>query len=449
MPYPSTKLTENENEVVGNFSKSWEINNSAYLEPSSFNAFKAPKSNLFVSDGTLKPYVNYEYSFSGDAPVIGLFSQYVLPSGGLYTYNFSEYSPNTMVIGNNISHTVPKSIAQDYNILPYDYFDNYDRSKIPFVRFADGALWQVSLASATGVAGQLNVELSKMPDGDFTLTSTSGGQNSEDLGVRMSVMADIIDDFIGTSGINDHGVNSIHMVNFTTGRVFMPQGLDVNGDFDVNDALVDVASVRQGKALGMIPSGEGESISQLSLFNMTRSLNAFPYCVPPMGVGIPQVSNRHRYGPWVTNFNKKFAGNVDYVMDDSLVPENFIIPLYGTIPTGVTFSLDESLSGFAGLNLAGQSTANSIDNFLLFADEQGTITLPGAPKITSIGEALVLDSLTIAPYVTDISVKMSNDNIETTYNFRTYSPRQSRTNRDIIKKIQKMSNSIKSIYKGR
>lgn len=90
------------------------------------------------------------------------------------------------------------------------------------------------------------------------------------------------------------------------------------------------------------------------------------------------------------------------------------------------------------MNLAGQAYANSIDNFDLFAEEQGTITIPGAPLITNIADALLG-----GPLVTDISINLSAGSLQTTYNFRTYAPRAGRSNRDLIKRVEKISNTIK------
>jgi hypothetical protein len=448
-PYTSTKIPEDSESIVGNVEKSWDMSQSAYLEPYAFNSLEAPKSNLFVSDGTISPYVNYSYKMESETGDSGIFSSFTLPSGGTYIYDFSEYDPSSMVHGSGLAHTVPSFVDTKYSYVPGEYFSNYDRSKIPFSRISDNSVWTATINSTPNVAGN-NVNFTIPKNKTDTLVVTESGQwETDDLGVRMDVMASVIDDFsIVGSGSNDYGSNMIHMVKFKTNRVYYPTSDIENEDFDF--PLTRRTNAVNAKRQGFnVPIPSGEKTMKTSLFNKLQKFEMFPAVVAPLGIGIPQISNRHRYGPWVTTFNKKFAGNVEFVTDDSLVPENHLIPLYGSLPSGVTFSLSESFSGTAGLNLAGQAIANSIDNFSLFADEQGTITIPGSPNITRIGEALNLDGIEIAPYITDMGVQITNNTITTTYNFRTYSPRANRTNRDIINRIQKVSNGIKNLYKGR
>jgi len=448
LPYVGTKLAENSQSIVGNVEKSWEITDSAYLEPYAFNSLEAPRSNLFVSDGKINPYVNYSYKLQSETGDSGIFSSFVVPSGGTYVYDFSEYSPENMVHGSGLAHTVPNSVSSKYSYVPGEYFSNYDRSKIPFSRISDNSVWTANLNVTQNVAGDnVNFVIPKNNTNTLVVTESDAWQK-DDLGVRMNTMASIIDDFttIG-SGSNDYGSNMIHMIKFTTNRVYYPASDVQNADFD--RPLTEAMNTINLNVNGFnVPKPNVNTIKK-SLFEKLQRFDMFPATVAPLGIGIPQISNRHRYGPWVTTFTKKFAGNVEFITDDSLVPENHLIPLYGSLPSGVTFSLSESFSGTAGLNLAGQALANSVDNFTLFADEQGTITFPGSPTISSIGEALNLDGVEIAPYITDMSVQISDNNISTTYNFRTYSPRANKTNRDIINKIQKLSNSIKSLYKGR
>jgi hypothetical protein len=119
------------------------------------------------------------------------------------------------------------------------------------------------------------------------------------------------------------------------------------------------------------------------------------------------------------------------------VPENFLIPTY--FGQFGDFTLSQT-SGLEGLNLAAQGRANAIDDFTLFAVEEGSIKIPGAPAIKRIG-----DSLYGLPQVTDISVNVSNSNIDTSYSFKTISPRFNKNNRDIEKTLSKISNKIKKI----
>jgi hypothetical protein len=143
----------------------------------------------------------------------------------------------------------------------------------------------------------------------------------------------------------------------------------------------------------------------------------------------------------MSNYTTLYCGKVEFEVHDELRPENYIIPNYGSLTlSGGTFSsgILSQLSGFAGMNLAGQAIANSIDNFSFFAQEEGSITLPGLPKITKIGQNLLS-----GPRVTDINVNIdAGSNISTTYNFRQNSPRLGRTNKDVVKVLNKLSKTV-------
>jgi hypothetical protein len=168
---------------------------------------------------------------------------------------------------------------------------------------------------------------------------------------------------------------------------------------------------------------------------------AHPASIPPKLVGIPQSSNRYRYGPWFTDNNFIYAGKVDFVIDDSIVPEEFLLPLYGSLsPQG--FSLTENISGFTGMNLAGQAIANSIDGYRLFAAEEGSVTIAGAPLISKIG-----DSLFAFPglYVTDISITQNATSVSTSYTFSSVNPRSGKSTKDVVNRIRNISSKIKQL----
>jgi hypothetical protein len=175
--------------------------------------------------------------------------------------------------------------------------------------------------------------------------------------------------------------------------------------------------------------------------------------VSPRSIGIPQQSNRYVYGPWITNFSETiYCGKFDYEQNEELVPENFLIPIYGTINTNwqvvdqdgnvqrvVESVKGTSLSGFAGMNLAGQAIANSIDDFSLFAQEEGNLTLKGLPIITKVGQVLLN-----GPRITDISISFNGSDVQTTYNFRTLTPRVGKTSKELLKQLRKISNTIRN-----
>jgi hypothetical protein len=66
--------------------------------------------------------------------------------------------------------------------------------------------------------------------------------------------------------------------------------------------------------------------------------------------------------------------------------------------------------------------------------------MPGLPAIKRIG-----DGLYGLPQVTDIKINVSSDRVETSYSFKTISPRFNKTNRDLEKNLTKISNKIKKI----
>ena len=107
---------------------------------------------------------------------------------------------------------------------------------------------------------------------------------------------------------------------------------------------------------------------------------------------------------------------------------------------GKPFASLSQTSGFTGMNLAGQGRANAIDNFGLFAIEEGSMTLPGAPGIVRIG-----DGLYGIPQISDIKINVTASNIETTYSFKTIAPRFGKNTRDLEKKLTKISNDIKKL----
>jgi hypothetical protein len=167
-------------------------------------------------------------------------------------------------------------------------------------------------------------------------------------------------------------------------------------------------------------------------------LQPFQACVVPYSFNYAQISTRYVYGPWMTNLSYiPFRGKIEYEQDESLVPENFLIPTnFGEFGG---FSLNQT-SGFTGMNLAAQGRANAIDDFALFAVEEGSITVPGAPAIKRIG-----DSLYGIQQVTDIKINVNNQGMETTYNFKTITPKFGKNNRDLEKNLTKISNDIKKL----
>ena len=233
----------------------------------------------------------------------------------------------------------------------------------------------------------------------------------------------------------DNGEFCFPFVKVETSRVFFPvQKNNTNFNFmNPNQAWANFFDF-------LIPCSGSGTLAQNSVGSNFRNiafsyLKPFPACVCPRSINYAQRSTRYMYGPWITNIDEiPFRGNVEYEQDDSLLPENFLIPLgFGAFGD---FSLNQ-ISGLAGLGLAAQGRANAIDNFALFAQEQGSITIQSPPAIKRIGDALYG-----IQQVSDIKVSVNNSTINTTYSFKTISPRFGRNNKDVERRLTRISNKL-------
>jgi hypothetical protein len=450
MPYPDVKLTADDTNVIGNFEKSWDLTESAYLEPYAFNSYQAPRSNIFVQNGKISAYVNYEHAFqvnNSSGMYLDIFTNQTssYKSGETYAYDFKEYDKDSIVLSyiNNrkLAHTKPDQVSEKYQILPPSYFTIYDRTKIPFSKINNASYSGIQVYDEA-VAGN---QSSPVPRGRASLNVNLGYPSGyPDLGARISILKPIINSLRSLT-IPDHGLDCLHFAFVKTKRVYHPI-IPPSGTSDFvgpTNAEMLKEMMNQVSGANLSKKTEKRAISTLDI----QGFMAFPAIIPPLSISIPQISNRYYYGPWITSFVPRYAGKVEYVHDEELVPENFLLPEFGVAPNpfNFNFNLTNTISGLAGLNLAGQSKANSIDGSSVFAEEQGTLVMAGAPQIAKIGDALYLNNQIIGPYITDIAIKMSENSIETTYNFRTYTPRQNRTNRDMVKKITQLSNTVKKV----
>ena len=152
--------------------------------------------------------------------------------------------------------------------------------------------------------------------------------------------------------------------------------------------------------------------------------------IHPKSFCVPQQSNRYTYGPWITQINLPYGTKVEYVRDDSLVPENFLLPVNISIG-GVTISAE---NGYSGMNAVGQLIANTVENFDFLFTEEGSVTIPGYPKITHLGQSLVAGG----PLVSDLSVTVGANIVSTQYNMKTFAPKFGRTNKYVVDKLIKL-----------
>ena len=564
IPLFRTKTTESDTSLVGNVVKSWDITDSAYVEPYAYNQMEAPKDSSFMQDGRLKCFANFEHSFvagGSDDLCYGLLSGQLsgFASGVKYKYDFSEHSNSTVfdidpagtgdcpVI--SIAHA-PMALSEDYIYLTPKYFDYYNRGYCPIIDSVDPPagtgtppesmststtnfyMYEYTfsfkqIADAIGVEGLLSNSITD-PDAKVFFSSSGVVDTMKERHSEIGVFAssglpyDYIKVYtppfgvneIGPSGYfntltskglrtqvlsnyeapNNNAIDNINLVSspsvtgmydshfaftysgtalkdilygiknqpvvsagsglpfikFTTSPVYYPSTFQSDGVNPLSAKYIDeMSNSIRLNAIDSLPDQLSDFAEFGEEFGKSSASRA---AVSPKAVGVPQKSNRYVYGPWMTNFeNTIFCGKFDYERDEDLVPENFMMPIYGDITTNwqvvnadgsvsrvVSTVKGTSLSGFAGMNLAGQATANSIDNFSLFAQEEGTLTLPGLPIIQRIGGVIPN-----GPRITDLNITFNSSEVQTTYNFRSLSQRFGKDSRDVVRKLRKLSDKLR------
>jgi hypothetical protein len=504
VPYCQTIEDLDGNNLVGNFKRSWELSDNAYVEPAYYYAREVPQSNMFITDGKVSAFVNYDNNFIAEnGPYDKSYAQDVTSLVGQtrQIFNFSEYTMDKLCVTKygtiDVIHAEPENIENRYQFLPMAYDRFYNRAILPFSDIVTGQTkkWiNTKNASSGEVVGETEGSGGQPTGGTYVtgLVPTGAGQSDtqyftveeqespesnaspteaadcpgdaegqvSDLegyfqygfkhGIPAATHASWLQNIVPALSIldyKDNGRFSFPFVKFTTSRVFLPVPAPNSpvarfpSTWGFNK-FVD-GNLKRTTEGQECPSGDAKPGGSHRQFLITEDhvvsiLNPFPACVAPRSFNYPQISTRYVYGPWMTNLNTVvFRGKIEYEQDDSLVPENFLIPLnFG--PFG-TYNLSQT-SGFAGMNLAAQGRANAIENFGLFALEEGSITVPGAPAIKRIG-----DSLYGIPQVTDVKINVTNDNIETTYSFKTIAPKFGKNTRDLEKKLTKISNEIKKL----
>lgn len=475
-PYIDTKITASGDNIMSEYEKSWVPVQDAYLEPGTFNEYQAPQSNKFVNGGRTEAYVNHYYNFQ--TPSLNqVVRNNFLPISLLdYSgvYDFSEVNKDDMHVtdycvsnGQYVKAHIKTNIGNEYVYAPFDYFAHYAPDSLlnhHQVRLNDSGLFEirdytylnmhdsgyvtirtddrVDVYSGTDKAGidpyteawMIKSQPAYSGDGDVSYSVVGTGDVA-------STFPDIIcpptgegrvfiDSFLDLR-VPDHGVNCHHFVKFDTPQVFYPKPSGADGvshlfSVYVRDAYSDIVITDSGL-------DNHQSIMEQPFFEGTLSRKT----VEPVEVGIPQQSNRYNYGPWITDNNFVYAGKVEYIQDDSLVPENFIIPLYGDLDAP-GFNLAENFSGTAGLNKAGQATANAIDGYKPFAVEEGSLTIPGPPLIEKIGDRIQIDEY-VGPIVTDMVCRVGANSIETEYRFSSTRDKVGLPTRDMITKMRNAS----------
>jgi hypothetical protein len=458
VPYHKTKTDLDGNNLVGNYTRSWELSTAGYVEPSLYYSREIPQSNKFIKDGLVSPHVNYDndfiYSDTGTIFDDAYTNDLVNPINGInnQVYNFSEYSLDSLAFtkygDRSIKHAAPQNIEDGYSFLPYGYDSLYSRDKIKFTSLAaTGTQFYPSGAKTPPVAPQtipnrvatlvtnavsylgLNPTLATKPSAGNT--PPTGIQTPNPYGWPWQTESELfsIFDSIKSLSYPDNGDFCFPFLKVETSRVYLPimKNSQQFDDQDVNYA-----------ALSRMVGSKKRNMRKAIKAPSQAMLKPYPVCVAPRSINYAQRSTRYVYGPWMTSLSViPFRGKVEYEQDDSLVPENFLIPLnFGEFGD---FTLSQT-SGLTGLDLAAQGRANAIDDFALFAQEQGSITIQSPPEIKRIG-----DSLYGIQQVTDIKVSVNNSQITTSYTFKTISPRFGKNNKDIEKKLTKISNRVNKL----
>lgn len=527
VPIMQTKKTIDKESLVGNFTRSWDLSTSAYVEPYLFGTINAPRDSSFIEGGRLKTFVNFEHSFTAQSGDIGYDlttdSLTGFISGVKYSYDFSEYDPNSIVYDYDpgatgdcglvgMAHVSPDNISSDYFWIPPAYFTYYNRGHCPFTDTitssgaGDDFLGRYytytydytsknfdGLDNASGIkllesmvndpnkktffsgaqAGPLLTynghAVSNSPPSVFIPCASFFEDNSCSVSTALypwhvnydsstattfafrytgNAFDEIIDKLYETAA-QDYG-NGVPFVKFSTRYVGYPLTIDQNNVNSLSSRYLD--QMKQDLNRDLIKMFDQDIVNLVDTKTSWGELCSVAPAAPPYSIGIPQQSNRYVYGPWVSNFTEIiYAGKFEYEQNEQLVPENYLIPVYGTTPIswqvinkdGEVVRVVEnikgtSLSGFAGMNLAGQAIANSIDDFSLFAQEQGSVTIPGLPLITKLGLYLLSEG----PRITDISIDFDNTQVKTIYNFRSLSPRLGKENRELVRRLRRISNAV-------
>jgi len=491
MPYIQTKVTESGENIIGNYEKSWSITDSAYLEPSGYSIINAPQSSKFVNKNRLSSYANFEYSFGtekfsfSDAfTETGDITAFRVNNQNYYKYDFSEYNTDSISISNcspsGFAHTKIDT-KTEYLYLPYDYFTKYLRQDTPFITektpIGKWDKYEQLVVRDTGLIDYSSVDIYSDVPSKAGRTSSQKLANTElynsiiDTGTPSAIgthyrnyradyqyatvfcnvsgcttlvqnaIPDIIDEFLDTR-YPDHGLDCFHFARFDTQRVFHPLSRSDGFKFTDGRILTDIYKLKDPGVQTPSPADQrqvAKAKQNKHILDEELLKNAaFPVCIPPFSVGIPQQSNRYTYGPWFTDNKFIYAGKVEYQQDSNLAPENYVSPVYGTL-SSTDFNYFSDLSGMTGLNKAGQAFANSIDGYRLFANENGSITLPGAPLINEIGDIFFSGDPNDITYIMSMSVQASPNGMTTTYNFGSNQPRLDSIPKEYADKIKKFS----------
>lgn len=186
-----------------------------------------------------------------------------------------------------------------------------------------------------------------------------------------------------------------------------------------------VSSVNDIKQAAEGALGEaGKSVDAASINNMEFQ----PAAVYPAAAVVPMISNLDSYGPWVSsnfssfNTNEGSYGGLSVEVNPDLVPWN-----YGNSII---------------LNAIGETLVEN-NNIGLTRQENGSFSVPGLPQqTTNLGQIIG----TYGPLLTSINFTYGN-NVTTSYEFKTYTPKFGRLAKLYIDKFKKIASKRREMVR--
>lgn len=194
---------------------------------------------------------------------------------------------------------------------------------------------------------------------------------------------------------------------------------------------------------------EKKAISGLTLASQKIEFAA-PSPVIPSLVAIPLLSREYCYGPWrgimfhdldndsQLDYTKDMlvGGKIEFIKDENLAPWNF--------------------NGYALMNEYGKSLARFLSTPMI-CSERGGFTLADAPSGISLGSIVKYSEpdpenprgeniIFYGPLITNISVSISSDGIQTTYQCNSYTPsfgKLEKKRQELIAKIARNQQKLK------
>jgi hypothetical protein len=394
-PAFTIKQDVNSESPLGSYIKSWDLSQDGYLDPISYADYEAPEGS-FVKGGRLSAYANY---YLGIPP----------------KHDMSTAEPiMPMLNGNDRTFSNPDYAEVVSNTANIASFKNFTRDEKYIRQIANNR-------SLISVPTSIDENYVLLPSTYFTFYNPVSTYNSPELAIN----------FLTTTFIPYNGLGCVPYAKCETKGVFnYVPWYEIMAFADESTYPPNGAEPQVGDAVKM------QSQDSKSLGSKDEEIKIREFAVTPKSFGIPQQSNRYVYGPWATENSTPYGAKVEYVKDDSLVPEKYILP--SSVSFGGT--LIEIASGYDGMNTVGRLMANTVENFDFLFTEEGSLTIAGYPQITHLGQALVEGG----PLVSDISVNITASQVTTSYNMTTFAPKFGRTNKYLLDRLTSLARRMEN-----